>query len=136
MKLDEYQKEAEEDVIIDRNKIDRTAAELPTKTIKWLRYLNKEKIKLKSLEQHRDTVRSGLYAYYAGYAEKPYMYSLQKSEIKEFLIGDPDLQEVEQVLEVQKTVVEYITEVINTLNRAGFSIKHFIDWNKFQAGGY
>jgi hypothetical protein len=33
-------------------------------------------------------------------------------------------------------MVDYLTEVINTLNRMGFSIKNWIDFNKFQAGGF
>jgi len=136
MNLDDYQEMAEEDCKIDQNKLDRKAAEIPVITAKYLRFLSKEKIKLKALEQQRSRVYRERYAYYGGYADECYQYVLQKSEIKAFLEGDEDLLEIEARVELQKAIVDYLTEVINTLNRMGFSIKNWIDFNKFQAGGF
>ena len=136
MNLDEYQEMAEKDCEMDKNKLDRKAAEIPVITAKYLRFLSKEKIKLKALEQQRSKVYRNRYAYYAGYLDDCYQYVLQKNEIKAFLEGDLDLLEVEARVEVQKVMVDYLNEVINTLNRMGFSIKNWIDFNKFQAGGF
>lgn len=136
MTLDEYQDMAEEDCKLDHNKLDRKAAEIPVITAKYLRFLSKEKIKLKALEQQRSMIFRERYSYYAGYAEECYAYVLQKSEVKVFLEGDEDLLEAEAKLEIQKEIVNYLTEVINILNRMGFSIKNWIDFNKFQSGGF
>ena len=136
MNLDDYQKEAEIDVKLDTSHIDRCAAELPTKINKWLRYSNKEKIKLKSFEQDRDRIRRGLYAHYAGYSADPYQYNIDRVEIKEFINGDENFQDAEQVVTVQKIICDYIRDVVDTLNKSGFSINNYISWQKFQAGEY
>jgi hypothetical protein len=136
MNLDDYQKEAEIDVKLDTSHIDRCAAELPTKINKWLRYSNKEKIKLKSFEQDRDRIRRVLYAHYAGYSADPYQYNIDRVEIKEFINGDENFQDAEQVVTVQKIICDYIRDVVDTLNKSGFSINNYISWQKFQAGEY
>ena len=69
MNLDDYQEMAEEDCKIDQNKLDRKAADIPVITAKYLRFLSKEKIKLKALEQQRSRVYRERYAYYGGYAD-------------------------------------------------------------------
>jgi hypothetical protein len=136
MTLEEYQAMAEEDCKIDKNKIDRKAAEIPVIAAKYLRFLAKEKIKLKALEQQRSMVYRERYAYYGGYADECYQYVLQKSEIKIFLDGDKDLLEIAARVEMQKASTEYLTGVVDILNRMGFSIKNWIDYQKFQSGGY
>jgi|APSaa5957512493_1039668.scaffolds.fasta_scaffold00133_30 hypothetical protein len=136
MNLDEYQIEGEKDVCIDQSKIDLVSINIPLLSSKWLRYLNKEKIKLKKYTQERDTIRRDRYSYYAGYGESYFKYALQKTEIKEYLNADEDLQEIEMILELQQVIVDYLKDVISILNVSGYKIKNFIDWRKFQAGGY
>ena len=136
MILDEYQAMAEEDCKIDQNKIDRKAAEIPVIAAEYLRFLSKEKIKLKALDQQRVMVYRERYAYYGGYADECYQYMLQKSEIKIFLDGDEDLLEITARVEMQKAIVDYLTGVVDILNRMGFSIKNWIDYQKFTQGGY
>jgi hypothetical protein len=131
MKLSEFQTAGEADLTIDRERLDKTAGEVPYKISKWLKYLTTEKLRL-IIEQ--DAYQKLYKERYEHYMLK-YDFKLTKDDtIKIYLPADDALTKLDNVRQFTIEKMKYIESVIKTLNQMTFTIKNMIEWQKFQQG--
>lgn len=85
---------------------------------------------LDSLEIQLNNRRNERYTYY----KLDFEIDLSTAEIKTFLDGDNDLNEIRSKILVIKRKVDIIEKMMGMINDTRWSIKSFIDWEKFKNG--
>ena len=68
------------------------------------------------------------------YKENPFDLKVLKSDISTYLESDKELIELEQKIAYNKTIVNYLEQILRSLNNRTFQIKNAIDWRKFTSG--
>ena len=64
----------------------------------------------------------------------PFEYTVLKTDIPIFLDSDDDLNKLKAKIEMQKSLVSYLEEVIKIVNSRQWNIKSAIEWIKFTQG--
>ncbi len=142
MKLEDVEKLWEEDCQIDRSALDEESLKIPYLHNKYYKIYLREKLHLK-VEQSGYTAYFKLkHEYYTGklstqeckdYGWEPFPFVL-KGDIQIYLDADKELSDRLIKLQVQKEKVEFLENIIKTLNNRGYLIKNAIDFRRFANG--
>ena len=141
-KLEELEKLWETDSKIDRTELDSESLKIPTLHGKYYKLYLREKVQLKAEEQEYKQFYKLKHEYYTGklskseldeYGWEPFQFVL-KNDLTVYMESDKELSERLLKLQVQKEKVEFLADVIKTLNTRGFLIKNAIDFIKFTSG--
>lgn len=141
-KLEEIESLWEQDSKIDRTDLDNESLKIPSLHSKYYKIYLREKIQLKSEEQTYKQFYKLKHEYYTGklsqqeldqYGWEPFQFVL-KNDLQVYIDADKDIIDRLLKLTVQKEKVEFLENVIKTLNNRGFLIKNAIDFIKFTSG--
>ena len=141
-KLEELEKLWETDSKIDRTELDTESLKIPTLHSKYYKLYLREKVQLKAEEQEYKQFYKLKHEYYTGklskseldgYGWEPFQFVL-KNDLIVYMESDKELSERLLKLHVQREKVDFLADIIKTLNTRGFLIKNAIDFIKFTSG--
>jgi len=132
---------AEKDVLIDDFDIDGEAIRTPKLHQKYSVMLAKESMALIKYQQIQKRVYLERWKYFNGKQTDQYYTKFGvfnekviKGDIDKYLSSDKRLGYANELLEVQKQIVNYLERTVKDISNRGFHIKSIIDWRRFEAG--
>jgi hypothetical protein len=143
MKLSEIEKMWLEDCRIDDLKLDAESLKIPNLHAKYFQFYNQQLLSFKKLQSDFNVLNKRKWEYYSGkcdqaqleeYGWEPFQFKILKSDLSIYLDGDHELNELRDKINYQKTKVDYIENIIRTLNGRGYLIKNAIDFLRFSHG--
>jgi hypothetical protein len=139
--IDEMLEEAEADLHIDYNGNLGEQASLNYKNFtKWLKRLKTYSIEYKKLLMEQEKLNSELWIYYTGKAEpgvykaKPLDNRYLKSEVKEAINMDPDMQKIRGKILLLEDYVDTLERIVKSVKDRDWALKNAIEWRKFESG--
>ena len=142
MKLEEIEALWEQDIKIDRTELDSESLKIPTLHGKYYKIYLREKVQLKAEDQSYKQFYKLKHEYYTGKLSQselnelgwePFQFVL-KNDLQVYMEADKELCERLLKLNVQKEKVQFLEDIIKTLNTRGFLIKNAIDFIRFTSG--
>jgi len=142
MKLEELEALWEQDGKIDRTELDAESLKIPTLHGKYYKLYLREKVQLKAEEQSYKQFYKLKHEYYTGKLSQselnelgwePFQFVL-KNDLSVYMEADKEVAERLLKLSVQKEKVQFLEDIIKTLNTRGFLIKNAIEFIKFTSG--
>lgn len=143
MSLYELTSEAENDLEIDRSRLDVEALRTPKIHNRWLKKLYQRKDKIFALELKKKILMKEKWLYYTGKAsdetyvkDGSFYLKLMKQEVPMFVEADEQIQEIDVKIHVVKQEVEFIQKTIEEINRRQWTIGNAIKALKFMNGEF
>lgn len=140
-RLQQVKDMASSDLEIDEFDLDKALLDIPKLHTKWLTMFTDETINLKELYGFKEKIRLERWKYWQGKQDDQYYakYGLLhekilKSDIDKYLASDPKLTMVNDIVTLQKALVEFIERTLKELGNRGFHVKSIIDWRRFSSG--
>lgn len=139
--LDDLSEATEKDVEIDEFDIDGEAIRTPKLHQKYLSRLSHESITLVKMQQLQKRIYMERWKYYNGKQTDKYMAThgilndkIIKGDIDKYLAADKRLGYANELLAVQKEIVNFLEKTVKDISNRGFHIKSVIDWRRFESG--
>lgn len=142
MKLEELESLWEQDSKIDRTDLDMESLKIPRLHAKYYKLYLREKVQLRAEEQSYKQFYKLKHEYYTGklskseleeYKWEPFQFVL-KNDLQVYIEADKEISDRLLKLSVQKEKVQYLEDIIKTLNNRGFLIKNAVDFIRFTSG--
>ena len=140
MTLEELQQSVNKDFKLDDTQLDVESVNIPLLHNKYLIHFNKFNLLLKKAEYEHKSLLKEKWEYYTGkadpsvYKEKPFDIKVLKADVHIYMDSDPELQKADQKVAYLKQVVNYLEQVLRSINNRTFLIKNAIEWKKFTSG--
>ena len=140
MTFDELQALAEKDLKINDTELDLESLKTPQLHNKYMKFHNQYVNLLKKAEQDLARLTREKWEYYTGkadpdiYKEKPFDLKVLKADVHIYMDSDNELQKADQKVAYLKQVVNYLEQVLRSINNRTFLIKNAIEWKKFTSG--
>jgi hypothetical protein len=144
VKLEDIQTAWKEDSNIDRTELGEESLRIPQLHSKYFNMFSIERMTLKKIETDFKRMLRSKHEYYTGiiseeelkeYGWKPFPLKILRTDLNLYLESDPDIQQLQMRIEMQKEKVEFLESAIKSLTVRGYQIKSAIDWARFQTGG-
>lgn len=140
-RLQQVKDMASSDLEIDEFDLDKALLDIPKLHTKWLTMFTDETINLKELYGFKEKIRLERWKYWQGKQDDQY-YSkygllhekILKSDIDKYLASDEKLTLVNDIVTLQKALVDFIERTLKELGNRGFHVKSIIDWRRFSSG--
>lgn len=135
------------DSVIDDIRLDEASRDTAKLHSKYLEILTINKLSLKKKELDFKVLLKNKWLWYNGKMSKQQMDDLGwdydalnglkvlKGEMDYYYDSDPHIQEAQAKIDYNKSIVETLEEIINTLRWRHSTIKNMIDWRRFESGG-
>lgn len=140
-RLGELKVEANQDLEIDEFNLDSSLIDVPKLHGKWLSVYTEEMVTLKNLYTFKEKTKLERWKYWMGkqtdkyYAENGIQHEkIMKSDVDKYMAADEKLELVNEVVTMQKALVDYVEKVMKEIGNRGFHIKSIIDWRRFTSG--
>ena len=140
MTLEELQQAVDRDFKLDDTELDSESIKIPLLHNKYLQHFNKFSLLLRKAEyDHKSLVREK-WEYYTGksdpsvYKEKPFDLKILKADVHIYMDSDEELQKADQKEAYLRQVVNYLEQLLRSINSRNFVIKNAIDWARFTSG--
>jgi len=145
--LESILKEWQEDCEISQHQLDEVSRQTPSLHAKYLQYLALAKLQLKRSENCQKTLLKQKFLYYNGKMSQEEIVAtgwdldpfnglrMLKGEMDYYYDSDPEIQKSEEKILYHKTLIESLSNIVDTLKWRHQTIKNMIDWRKFEAGG-
>lgn len=145
--LDDILKQWEEDCKIGMHQLDETSRQTPSLHAKYLQLLSVAKLQLKRAEHSQKTLLLHKYHYYEGkmsqeeinernWTYDPFEGNIPTKALKEkHYDADGDIQKSEERIVYLKTLIDTLTDIVDSLKWRHQTIKNIIDWRRFESGG-
>ena len=145
--LESILKEWREDCEISQHQLDEVSRQTPSLHAKYLQYLALAKLQLKRSENNQKTLLKQKFLYYNGKMSQEEILStgwdldpfnglrMLKGEMEYYYDADPEIQKSEEKVVYHKTLIETLSNIVDTLKWRHQTVKNMIDWRKFEAGG-
>ena len=142
MKLEEIEALWEQDIKIDRTELDGESLKIPSLHSKYYKIYLREKVQLKAEDQSYKQFYKLKHEYYTGKLSQtelnelgwePFQFLL-KNELQVYMESDKEMCDRLLKLNVQREKVQFLEDIIKTLNTRGFLIKNAIDFIRFTNG--
>ena len=145
--LESILKEWREDCEISQHQLDEVSRQTPSLHAKYLQYLALAKLQLKRSENNQKTLLKQKFLYYNGKMSQEEILStgwdldpfnglrMLKGEMDYYYDSDPEIQKSEEKVVYHKTLIETLSNIVDTLKWRHQTVKNMIDWRKFEAGG-
>ena len=140
MTLEELQQSVDRDFALDDTELDAESIKIPLLHNKYLQHFNKFSLLLKKAEYEHKVLKRQKWEYYTGkadpsvYKEKPFDLKILKADVHIYMESDDELQKADQKEAYLKQVVNYLEQVLRSINTRNFIIKNAIEWKKFTSG--
>lgn len=142
--LDKLKEMWARDAQTDDTELGQEALRVPNLHAKYLAIYSDAKLVLRKHQSDLYKLRKVKYKYYRGEMTQQelevmgweqYLGSKPlKNEMDEILKTDTDIINKEDRIFYQQTVVDFLEQVIRSINSRGWDIKNAIEWNKFTMG--
>lgn len=145
--LESILKEWQADCEISQHQLDEVSRQTPSLHAKYLQYLALAKLQLKRSENNQKTLLKQKFLYYNGKMSQEEILAsgwdldpfnglrMLKGEMDYYYDSDPEIQKSEEKILYHKTLIESLSNIVDTLKWRHQTIKNMIDWRKFEAGG-
>jgi c-di-GMP-related signal transduction protein len=145
--LESILKEWEEDCKIPQHQLDETQRNTPNLHAKYLQYLSLTKLNLKRAENAQQNLLKDKWLYYNGKMDEQTLrekgwnpdpfngLKILKGEMDYYYNSDPEIQKSEEKITYLKTIIETLTDIVDSLKWRHQTIKNIIEYRKFEAGG-
>ena len=140
MTLEQLQEQSEKDLKINDALLDDESLRTPIIHNKYLQYHNQFSLLLRKVEYDYAVLLRNKWEYYTGkaspeiYKDNPFDFKILKSDIPMYLDCDEDLIKIKQKKDYYKVIINYLDQIIRSLNTRTFHIKSAIEWKKFSEG--
>ena len=143
MKLSEIESMWLEDCQMDDTQLDVESLKIPNLHAKYFTLYNQQLLTLKKLYSDINVLKKKKWEYYTGKCDEetseregwePFQFKILKQDIDIYLDGDEQLNQLKDKLSYQKTKVDFIENIIKTLNGRGYLIKNAVDFLRFSHG--
>jgi hypothetical protein len=134
LSIAQLKERANKDTELDHNKLDMYSVRLPKKLSDWNQILLDEQLFYERKEFEYNILKKKKWEHYL----HNYQYAVERrgGEIDVYINSDPELIVIKEKLSISKDKLNFIEGIIRTLQGTGYQIKNYIDWQKFQNGGY
>ena len=140
MTLEELQQSVDRDFALDDTELDTESIKIPLLHNKYLQHFNKFSLLLKKAEYEQKVLKRQKWEYYTGkadpsvYKEKPFDLKVLKADVHIYMESDEELQKADQKEAYLRQVVNYLEQLLRSINSRNFVIKNAIDWARFTSG--
>ena len=140
MTLEELQELTDKKLKINDTELDLEALKTPQLHNEFLKHYNKFRLLLNRTESELAIIKLQKWEYYTGkadatvYQEKPFNLKVLKSDVHIYMDSDEELQRIDQKEAYLKQIVNYLEQVLRSINTRNFIIKNAIEWKKFTSG--
>jgi len=137
----------QQDCVIDNSRLDDVSRDTPKLHAKYLQLLSLSKLQVKRAEASQKVLLKDKWLYYNGkmdketIEEKGWNYDpfdglkVLKGEMDYYYDSDPEIQKSEEKIQYYKTIVETLTEIVDSLKWRHQTVGNIIRWKQFEAGG-
>lgn len=144
--LDSILKEWNEDSEIPKHQLDETSRITPSLHAKYLQYLSLTKLQLKRAENSQKSLLKDKWLYYNGKMSQEELQTkgwepdpfnglkILKGEMDHYYDSDPEIQRSEEKIVYLKTIIDTLSEIVDSLKWRHQTIKNIIEWRKFESG--
>ncbi len=140
-KLEQMKKQAEKDIVIDEIELDRALLDTPKLHAKYLSMYSDEGILLKDYYGLKEKAKLERWKYWMGKQSDNYYHAngiphekVLKTDLDKYLAADEKLCAINEIINIQKALVEYLERIVKEITNRGFHVKSIIDWRKFTNG--
>ena len=131
---------------IHETHLDESSRKTPILHSKYLEKLANAKLLLKKAEFSQKTLLKEKWLYYNGKMDKEQIEKLGwdpdpfdglkilKGEMDYYYDADPEIQKSEEKIQYFKTLVETLTDIVDTIKWRHQTISNIIKWKQFQSG--
>lgn len=138
--FDKLKKQVELEMKLDPSNITAKSISLSNLNYELLAILSNQKRLLNSMKIERDRVYGKLYHYYKfGRLEgrENFAFSLDsKSEIESYIKSDDVYYKLAISLSQQEIIVDYLDQIIKSINSINYNIRNYVELQKFTKGIY
>lgn len=141
--LDLLKEMADEDLAIDRSKLDSESLETPKLHNKWIRMLYDRKERLKMLEWRKKILIKDKWLYYNGKASDDvykkkgaFHMKVLKNDLNMFIDADEDFHKLEARIGRAENELDFIKRTIDEINRRNWAISNALKALKFMNGEF
>ena len=141
--LDQWSKEC----VIDKVSLDETSRNTPKLHAKYLQLLSHAKLSLKRTEREQKVLLKQKWLWYNGKMDQETIEDLgwdpdplnglkiMKGEMDYYYDSDPEISRSEEKIQYYKTIIETLTEIVDSLKWRHQTIGNIIRWKQFEACG-
>lgn len=140
MTLDDYMTDWSQDSNIQLDKVHFESLKVPQLHSKYMNFLTSERIKYRKLLEKRNKLSSDLESYYLGQLDgrdigrEAYQILETKTSALKKVQSDQDMIKLNLNIILQEEIVLFLKDVIQSIHNRNFSIKNYIDYQKFLLG--
>lgn len=143
MTLDEILINWERDSKIDRTDISSESIKVPEIHHKYLKIFTTESLTLRKFKQEYKSLYKTKWEYYLGildydtmkeYGWEPLSLKILKQDVDIYISSDKDLQAINTKIAIQEEKCSALESILKTISVRNFTIKNYIDYEKFQVG--
>lgn len=143
MKIEDIVSEWDKDSKIDETELGTESTKIPAIHNKYLKVFMSENVQLKRMIAQRNKLKMKLMSYYLGemdseeleeFNRDQFYKKLLKTEVETYIEADDLFIETNLKVVMQEEKVNYLENVLKSINSRGFQIKNAIDWIKFTHG--
>jgi len=143
MKLEDIQVLWEKDCNIDRTELGEESLKISQLHSKYFKLFSSERLLLKKLDKDYKDLYKVKFEYYNGilshdelkaHGWEPFSLKVLKSDLHIYLDSDKDITNFQLKIDMQKEKIDFLENIIKSLNSRGYQIKSAIDWEKFKVG--
>jgi hypothetical protein len=143
MRTDELINEWAKDSKIDNTELGKESLIIPQLHSKYLNEFYLAKTLYNKLSNDYKKLFKVKQQYYLGilseeelkeYGWEPQPLKILKSDIPTYIESDQDVIEIQSKIKATEDKIEFIENIIRTLNNRGYLIKNAIEWEKFKMG--
>lgn len=143
MKIEDIISEWDKDSKIDETELGAESTKIPAIHNKYLKVFMAENVQLKRMIAQRNKLKMKLMNYYLGemdreeleqFGRDQFYKKLLKTEVEMYIESDDVFIDMNLKVVMQEEKVNFLENVLKTINSRGFQIKNAIDWIKFTHG--
>jgi len=143
MNIEDLRTMVKSDLVINENDLHTESLNTPQLHNKYLIFHENSKLELEKHEFQEKILKRNKWLYYTGKLGdddmkrlnwEPFDYTILKTDIPMFLDSDEDMQKIRAKISLQKSLVDYLEEVVKIVSSRQWNIKSAIEWIKFTQG--
>ena len=134
MNFDDIKLMWEKDCKIDDTELDTEALKIPQLHSKYLNLYSDYNLIKEKTEAEQKVIIRDLWEHYSGKGDEPFDIKLLKQDLPRYIESDEKYQRVTNKLKYYTTIVNFLKEVLASINSRSFIIKNVIEWRKFING--
>lgn len=134
MNFDEIKLMWERDSKIDDVELDKESLKIPQLHSKYLNLYSDYQLLKEKAEFEQKIINKQLWEFYTGKSEITCDLKILKQDVPMYIESDEKYQKIVNKVKYYSTIVNFLKEVLNSINSRSFIIKNTIEWRKFLNG--